>query len=851
MPRALQSFTVRAQLPEALSELREIAMNLRWSWDARSQDLFRWADPEIWEAAGGDPMRLLGMIGKERFVSLARDRSFLSFLHEVHDDLRTHLARPRWFAERTDLALKSVAYFSPEFGIDAALPQYSGGLGVLAGDHVKAAGSLGLPLVGVGLFYKHGYFRQELNVEGWQVEHYPSLDPAEMSLEPVGRLTMDLAGMPVVAQILKAQVGRIPLFLLDTNVEENSDEARAITDNLYGGGEEHRLRQEVLLGIGGVRALEAVGRTPQVFHINEGHAGFLALERLRVLIRRDGLTFPEAIEAVRAGAVFTTHTPVSAGIDRFPRALIERYFSGWAEECGVAFSDLMELGLEPGGSGELFNMAVLSFRLSGYCNGVSRLHGQTSKHLFQHLWPDISFDEIPIHSVTNGIHAATWISSEMATTLDRYVLPEWWDAGPERWARLDDASDEDIWRVREQCRERLVGFVRKRLKVSRMLQGVSEGDLAWCDDVFDPGVLTIGFARRFAAYKRPTLLLSQPERLKALLNDPERPVQIIFAGKAHPADEPGKAMIREIFNFSQDPEVRRRMAFLENYDMSMAKLLCQGVDLWLNTPRRPLEASGTSGEKAALNGVLNCSILDGWWDEMYDGENGWAILSVEGYEDLARRDRVEAANLFDVLERRIVPLFYDRKPRSVPRGWVRRIRSSLKTLGPKVSATRMLREYVEWAYDPAAARAEALAANGYQRAKALAAWKATVQKQWSDVAIEAAGEDDLVPELGATQEVVAQVQLGALTPDDVAVQLVHGPVGHGDFLMAEQIEPMEVSGKASDGTTWCYKGSFSCERPGRYGYALRVVPSHPDLLTFAEVGRVAWALSARVKRICD
>src|SRR6267378_1351766 len=407
MPRALQSFTVRAQLPESLSELREIAMNLRWSWDARSQDLFRWADPEVWAAAGGDPMRLLGMIGKERLESLARDRSFLAFLHEVHDDLRNHLARPRWFAERSDLALKSVAYFSPEFGIDAAVPQYSGGLGVLAGDHVKAAGSLGLPLVGVGLFYKNGYFRQELNVEGWQVEHYPSLDPAEMSLEPVGRVSVDLAGTPVVAQILKAQVGRIPLFLLDTNVEENSEESRAITDNLYGGGEEHRLRQEILLGVGGVRALEAVGRAPQVFHINEGHAGFLALERLRMLIHRDGLTFPEAIEAVRAGAVFTTHTPVSAGIDRFPRALIERYFSAWAEEVGVAFSDFMELGLEPGGSGDLFNMAVLSVPLSGYCNGVARLHGQTSKHLFQHLWPDISFDEIPIYSVTNGIHAST------------------------------------------------------------------------------------------------------------------------------------------------------------------------------------------------------------------------------------------------------------------------------------------------------------------------------------------------------------------------------------------------------------------------------------------------------------
>ncbi|MGH2719110.1 MAG: alpha-glucan family phosphorylase, partial [Actinomycetota bacterium] len=605
MPKALHSFTIRAELPRELTALRDIAMNMRWAWDTRTADLYRWADPALWETSGSNPMRLLGMIKQERLQTLAKDRSFLSFLHEVKDDLDHHMERPRWFEERSDAALRSVAYFSPEFGIDAALPQYSGGLGVLAGDHVKASGGLGLPLIGVGLFYRHGYFRQELNVDGWQVERYPLLEPDQMALTPVGQIHVDLAGLPVEARVLKAQVGRVPLYLLDANVEENSEEAKAVTDNLYGGGEEHRLRQEILLGVGGVRALEAVGETPQVFHINEGHAGFLALERLRTLILKDGLTFREAIEVVRSGAVFTTHTPVPAGIDRFPRELIGRYFSGWAEECGVPFSQLMELGRDPGGSEDLFNMAVLSFRLSGYCNGVSKLHGQTSKEMFAHLWPWVSFDEVPIHSVTNGIHAPTWISDEMSTLLDRYVLPEWWDAGPERWARLDDASDEDLWRVRDQCRERLVNFVRRRLKQSRLAQGVSAGDLAWCDDVFDPGVLTIGFARRFAAYKRPTLLLSQPERLKALLTSTERPVQIVFAGKAHPADEPGKAMIREIFNFAQDPEIRRRMAFLEDYDLSVAKVLSQGVDLWLNTPRRPLEASGTSGQKAALNGVLN------------------------------------------------------------------------------------------------------------------------------------------------------------------------------------------------------------------------------------------------------
>ena len=850
MPRALHSFTVRAELPEVLAALPKIAMNLRWCWDTRTADLFRWADPALWEASSGDPVRLLGMIGQERLDALAKDRSFLTFLHEVYDDLEHFMGRTRWFGERTDMALKSVAYFSPEFGIDAALPQYSGGLGVLAGDHVKAAGALGLPLTGVGLFYRYGYFRQELNVDGWQVERYTPLDPDEMALATVGRISVDLAGLPVAARILKAQVGRVRLYLLDTNVEENSEEARSITDTLYGGGEEHRLRQEILLGIGGVRALEAVGENPQVFHINEGHAGFLALERLRTLILREGLSFPEALEVVRSGAVFTTHTPVPAGIDRFPRSLIERYLGSWAQECGVPFSDLMALGLEPGGSPDLFNMAVMSFRLSGYCNGVASLHEQTSKRMFQHLWPGVPFEEIPITHVTNGIHAATWVSDEMSKLFDRYVLPEWWNTGPERWARLDDASDEDIWRVREQCRERLVSFVRRRLKSARLSQGVSEGDLAWCDDVFDPGALTIGFARRFAAYKRPTLLLSQPERLKALLNSTDRPVQIVFAGKAHPADEPGKAMIREIFNFTQDPEVRQRMAFIEDYDISVAKVLCQGVDLWLNTPRRPLEASGTSGEKAALNGVLNCSILDGWWDEMYDGENGWAILSVEGYEDLARRDRVEAANLFDLLERRIVPLFYDRKERSVPRGWVRRERASLKSLGPKVSAGRMLRQYVDWAYDPAAQRAEAMAAENYKRARALAAWKSRVRDNWAGVSLEEASGDLAPPPLGQPQRVVAYAGLGGLSPEDVCVQLVHGPLDSSDEVKMQHIETMVLTHQEPDEGGWCFEGSFTCGQPGRYGFALRIIPAHPDLLTYAEVGCLTWATTSR-RQGCD
>jgi glycogen phosphorylase len=844
--KALRSFTVRAQLPPELAPLQELAFNLRWSWDERTRDLFRWVDPQEWEESHHDPVRLLGLVNRERLEQLVADPSFMGFLGEIHADLRRYLEAPRWFQNRPPSALRAIAYFSPEFGIAEALPQYSGGLGVLAGDHLKAAGSLGLPLTGVGLMYQQGYFRQQLNAEGWQEERYPILDPHAMALTLVegSGIHVDLAGEPLIAQIWLAQVGRIKLYLLDADVDENSDELRAVTDRLYGGGTEHRLRQEVLLGIGGVRALDAVGEETQVFHTNEGHAGFLGLERIRRLITEDGLSFPEAIEAVRAGTIFTTHTPVPAGIDRFPRDLMERYFKGWAKECDVTLDQLMDLGHFPTEPSDTpFNMAVMGLRLAGLSNGVSKLHGRTSREMFQPLWPSVPAEEAPIDSVTNGVHARTWVSSEMSDLLTRHVLPAWDEAGEAEWARIDRVRDDELWRVREQGREALVAFVRARLRRSLTGRGVSESDAAWTDEALDPRLLTIGFARRFAAYKRATLLLSQPERLRHLLLSPERPIQLVFAGKAHPADDIGKEMIRQIVQFSRDPAVRHRIAFVEDYDIAVARMLYQGSDVWLNTPRRPMEASGTSGEKAALSGALNCSILDGWWDELFDGTNGWAISSAEGYEDLTHRDQVEADSLFEILERQIVPLFYDRFEGRVPRRWVRRVKASLRSLGPRVLASRMVKDYTEHRYEPIAARADAMSEAKYARARALAAWKQRVVAAWSGVHVEAVhtGAGPKVADLGAVRQVDVTVALGSLSGDDVSVQLMHGPVGPSDELTETDVVPLSLAGLGESPGQYRYTGAFTCERAGRYGIAVRVVPFHPDLAVPAETGCVAWA----------
>jgi glycogen phosphorylase len=843
--KALRSFTVRPSLPAELSALEELAFNLRWSWDDQTRDLFRWVDPHLWDASVHDPVRLLGLVPRERLDALARDAGFKRFLGEVRSELQRYLDGDRWFQTKGPSPLGLVAYFSPEFGIAEAVPQYSGGLGVLAGDHLKSSSDLGVPLVGVGLLYRHGYFRQSLDADGWQQERYPLLDPHVMALtlcEGV-RVEVDLAAdeMPLVAQLWKADVGRVPLYFLDADVEENSDEIRSVTDRLYGGDTEHRLRQEILLGIGGVRALEAVGIDAQVFHTNEGHAGFLGLERIRQLVVDEGMSYTEAIEAVRAGCIFTTHTPVPAGIDRFPLELMDKYFSRWCDEVGVKIGDLVALGHRPRDEfDEPFNMAVMGLRLAGRSNGVAQLHGEVSREMFGDLWPDLEPDETPIISITNGVHAHTWTSPEINDVLSRYVLPDWDEAGPDLWARIAEAPDDELWRAREQARERMVTFVRRRLKEAAAVRGLTGSDVAWTDEVLDPRVLTIGFARRFATYKRATLLLSQPDRLRELLLSPDRPMQLVFAGKAHPADEQGKEMIRQIVAFSADPSIRHRIVFVDDYDISVARALYQGSDVWLNNPRRPQEACGTSGMKAALNGGLNLSILDGWWHEMFDGENGWAISSAEDVQDLNRRDRLEAGALFDLLERQVVPLFYERYGGPVPRRWLKKVRKSLASLGPRVTASRMVADYVEELYEPTAARTDLLSADRNARARALSAWKDRVRDAWHGVHVDRVEGDMTSADLGSSRTVEAVVALGTLSADDVDVQLVHGPVGQGDELTERSIVSMTPAGTADDHHAR-YIGSLQTERAGRYGFTVRVVPRHPDLVSPVELGLAAWA----------
>ncbi len=847
--KAHRSFTVRTHLPENLGKLQTIATNLRWSWDDRTRRLFRWVDPERWEASDHDPVAMLAAVPATRLAELQADPNFMAFLDETHDDLTRYLDSPGWQQLKGASPLSSVAYFSPEFGISEALPQYSGGLGVLAGDHLKAASGLNIPLTGVGLFYRQGYFRQRFNSEGLQIEQYPVLDPAFMAMAPAvpkgaapgseqARITIDLSGSIVTARIWRALVGRISLYLMDTDIDDNDPDGRAVTDRLYGGGEEHRIRQEILLGIGGVRALQTIGVPLQVFHTNEGHAGFLGLERIRQFVTQQGLSFDEAIEATRAGTLFTTHTPVPAGIDRFPRPLMEKYFARWAEEVGVTFDRFMDLGHEPGdGADAPFNMAVMGLRLAGQANGVSKLHGDVSRSMFSNLWPGVPQEEVPIRAVTNGVHARTWTALSMGELFERYVLPEWPEASLERWARIFDCPDATLWKVKEDNRARMVSFIRNELR--RSFEARGDGDVSWTDRALDPSVLTIGFARRFATYKRANLLLSDPDRLRRLLLNADRPVQFVFAGKAHPADSPGKEIMRTIINASLNQDIRHRVAFIEDYDIGVARMMYQGCDVWLNNPIRPLEACGTSGEKATLNGSLNLSISDGWWDELYQSgsngqpANGWVIPSAESEHDSAARDRIEANALFDLLEREVVPLFYDRPDSSMPRRWIYRVKTSLATLGHDVSASRMVKDYTTGFYEPAAVRAAAVAgADGsLAPARELFAWKQRVRDNWGGVTVSAVtvsgGETGDASE---QRQAIASVSLGSLSPADVQVQFVHGPVGLNDEIDNPTVVPM------TQGTAGSWSATFVPTQAGRNGYTVRVVPTHPALSSWAEVG---------------
>ncbi|MET8974214.1 alpha-glucan family phosphorylase [Streptomyces sp. NPDC004539] len=838
--KAIRRFTVRPVLPEALRPLAELARNLRWSWHPETRELFREVDPDRWETAG-DPVRLLGAVPPRRLAELAEDTGFLARLAAAAADLDAYAAGARWYQEQPGAGElpAAVAYFSPEFGITAALPQYSGGLGILAGDHLKTASDLGVPLIGVGLLYRHGYFRQTLSRDGWQQEHYPVLDPHELPLTQLqedggspARVSLALPGGRLLrARIWVAQVGRVPLLLLDSDVEENDLGERSVTDRLYGGGSEHRLLQEMLLGIGGVRAVRAYCRitghpAPEVFHTNEGHAGFLGLERIAEL-RAEGLDFAAGLEAVRAGTVFTTHTPVPAGIDRFDRELVAHHFGAEAELPAIDVQDVLGLGMEtyPGGEPGLFNMAVMGLRLAGRANGVSLLHGDVSREMFAGLWPGFDAEEVPITSVTNGVHAPTWVAPEVLRL-----------GSGDDFAALPDG---ELWALRRELRGQLVAEVRERLRASWRQRGAGTAELGWVDEVLDPDVLTIGFARRVPSYKRLTLMLRDRDRLTQLLLHPERPVQIVVAGKAHPADDGGKRLVQELVRFADDPRVRHRIVFLPDYGMAMARRLYPGCDIWLNNPLRPLEACGTSGMKAALNGCLNLSVLDGWWDEWFEPDFGWAIPTADGDTlEQDRRDDIEADALYDLLERRIAPRFYERGESGLPDRWTEMVRRTLTRLGPKVLADRMVREYVDRLYTPAAHAHRAMTPD---RARELADWKGRVRAAWYRVAVDhvETSTTTSTPELGSALALRVRVRLGDLRPEDVQVQALSGRVDAEDRITDATPVPLKpVNGPDGEGG-WSYEGPLALDRTGPFGYTVRVLPAHRLLSSSAELGLVA------------
>lgn len=830
--RATRTFFVEPNLPPNLEGLRRLASNLYWTWNTDAAALFARIDPALWESTHHNPVALLQRIPQSTWQTVAADEGFVAHLERVCSAFDAYLAREPLVTVPDASASEPIAYFSLEFALTESFPNYSGGLGVLAGDHLKSASDLGIPLVGVGLLYHLGYFHQRLAADGWQQEEYRQVDPTLQPLHPVMtpfgeriRVNIPLDGRLAAVEIWRLDVGKVPLYLLDTDIEPNTAADRELTSRLYGGDSEMRIQQEIILGIGGVRALKAMGLSPAACHMNEGHSALLGLERIRSLMEDRGATFAEARQPVSAATAFTTHTAVAAGIDLFPPDLVMRYLGEYAAQMGLDHHALLGLGrTNPADDNEPFSMAMLGLRLSGFRNGVSKLHRGVSRRLWESAWPNVPIEQTPIDSVTNGVHLPTWVSHEVGDLYDRFVGPGWRDdPAAANWERVNDIPDEELWRVHEREREKLVARARKQHADALMSRGLSSS-VGRSGQALDSGILTIGFARRFAGYKRATLLFRDPERLANILNHAERPVQFIFAGKAHPRDEPAKALIREVVNLSSRPEFRDRLVLLEDYDLELARVLVQGCDLWLNTPLRPLEASGTSGMKAFANGAINMSVLDGWWWEAYKPGLGWAVGRSRVDDDPEAQDAFDANSIYDLLENEVSAAFYTRDQDGIPREWVRRMKASIAAFGPVFNTNRMVAEYVEKAYSPAAASWRALTADSLALARDLAGALDRITQHWSEVKI-----CDVAEDVGAAAaQLTVQLHPGLLSPKDLRVDAISGAVNaSGDLRVLEEV-PLTISGVADDGVA-TFRGTLPFDGGGRRGYAVRVLPSHTGL----------------------
>ncbi len=848
----MRRLLVRADLPDELLPLKRVAMNLWHSWNPDVARLFQSLDPELWEECQHNPALVLSRLSKERTREIVNDQSYIERIMEIESRFEDYVGQTRHYSFNLERPIDySIAYFSMEFGLNESVPIYSGGLGILAGDHLKSSSNLNVPLMGVGLLYQRGYFKQYLSIDGWQQETYPNNDFFNMPVQPVmdgagnqASFHLDVGGDRVKTLIWKIQVGRIPLYLLDTSDPSNSVEGRKITAELYGGDLEMRIRQEITLGIGGAKALHLLGFWPFVYHLNEGHAAFAALERTRQSMVAYGAPFEVALEAVASSTVFTTHTPVPAGIDLFPPDLIKKYLTGYMGQMGLSVDDLLDLGREdPTDKQSAFSMAVLAIRLSRGCNGVSELHGHVSRKMFKRLWPNVDEQDTPIGHVTNGVHIPSYVSQEMAELIVRY-LGEGWIEEPDNkkiWARMQTVPHAELWAAHETRRDRLVAFCRQRLVNQIKARGGSRLDIRRAHEVLNPEALTIGFARRFAPYKRAWLLFRDPERLQNIIGDKARPVQFIFAGKAHPRDNYGKEIIQQVVLQARQEGFRNKLVFLEDYDINLARYMLQGVDVWLNNPRRPMEACGTSGMKAAANGALNVSILDGWWAEAYHEGIGWAIGKGEEFQDQELQDQVDAEYLYKTLENEVIPTFFHRGPDGHPHRWIEMMKNTMAYCCGEFNSHRMVEDYLEKYYIQAGLAHQILGEKKMNQAREFVNWKHRVRKLWKDLKV----LDIQAPHgghvtLGSDMLVEADVHLGELREEEVVVDLCYGRIDpETEEVSHRDVTAMWAEACTTEGVRK-YVGSIPCNETGIYSYNIRILPFHPYLFNPLSMNLTLW-----------
>lgn len=849
----LQHISVKPSLPAAIKRLEELAFNLHWSWIPGAERMFAAVDPELWAATRHNPILMLAEADQAQLDRLAGDPEFLHLYAEVLHQFDQYMGADAetWFnREHGERKSDVIAYFSAEYGLHESLPIYSGGLGILSGDHLKGASDLGLPLVGVGFLYPQGYFHQQIDVTGWQQAYYENLAfdalPVRQVLNAEGQpliIRVELPGREIQVRAWEIQVGRCTVYLMDTDVEQNSPQDRELSQRLYFGDEEMRVAWETVFGLGGVRLLRALNIEPSVWHMNEGHSAFMGLERVRELVHHHGLTFSEAVETVRANTVFTTHTPVPAGNDTFTFDLVSKYFSRYWSQMGIEKEEFMRFAQQQLGWELRYSMTVLALRLSGHSNGVSKLHGSVSRAMWQFVWPDTPEDEIPIIGLTNGVHTPTWIAPRLQNLFRRTLGENFLSQADaeETWARVDDIPDADLWQTHLACKRDLIDYARTSITKQYQEWGEGPATIERAGSILNPDALIIGFARRFATYKRATLLLLDEERLWRLIGDPDRPVQFVFAGKAHPADDAGKHMIQHLFRLAHNPDskFRNHIILLEDYDIEMARHLVSGVDVWLNTPRRPHEASGTSGQKAAMCGVPNFSVLDGWWAEGYNRRNGWAIGTDQEYKDEPTQNSADAISLYETLEHTVIPLFFQRGEDGLPREWIRVMKESIRSCAAAFSSRRMLKEYCHAQYFPAMDAGPRMAARGFERSIQLAQWKHRMRIEWPQVSFLNLNIEPSDITVGGSVHIAAELRLGSIAPAEVQVEIVAYRESLERRPHQEFVAQLEHTGSSHGHAR--FTGTIQPRANGHLGLALRVRPSHPDLLHLCDTGLVTWA----------